>query len=208
LELRTVIWLQAIATQVQDIIKTLPRWCSGTWAERRRQAFIGHENLPSRKTKLNLKLYLRDPYDGRKMRLEDDGFETFVNCIPMSAVCAEGRAHAAEFCRTLVSHIEFEYDNSKQWSLEPPSEESTDSVLLRDVHCIPGAETLEHIFAQPKTVTVDGGRGRFKSPEHLVDIVSRFCGNRIEKLILKLWVDECDPTERPYWIDSSVASSM
>jgi hypothetical protein len=197
-ELRTMIWLRAIAAQVQDLTDSLPRWFSGEWAERRRQAFIGHDNLPPSKTRLLLKVRIRDPYNGRKMRLEEDDFETLVNCLPISAVCREARAHAGEFCCTLAPHVQFEYDTSQLWSLDAP-EDGADPVLLRYVHCISGAETLEHVFAQPATLTVYGGRGRFKSPEHLVDMVNRFFGNRIERLILELWIDSCDPLERPYW---------
>ena len=200
-ELRIPIWLQAIATQVQDIADGLPRWFCGGWAERRRQAILGYDTLPSSQPKRFLRVYIRDPYEGRKMLLEEDDFETFINCLPISAVSRESRTLVAEFCRTLAVHMEFEYTTSNLLSLEPP-EDGAEPVLLRDALCNPAAETLEHFYAQPTTLTVLGRRGEFKSPKHLVDMVNRFFGEKIERLILELWIESGDPQERPYWSDS------
>jgi hypothetical protein len=200
LELRNMIWVHAISTQIQDITASLPAWLPGDWAERRRQAFTGHDSLPPRRHRRFLQVRIRDPYDGRKIRLEEDDFETLVNCLPLSAVCREARANTAESCWALATHIHFKYDAHEFWSLGAPDpEHESEPVLLRDLHCIPGAETLEHVFAQPTTLTINGGRGQFKSPEHLVEVVSRFFGNRVERLILEFWINHSDPPERPYW---------
>lgn len=200
-ELRSIVWVHAIDAQIKDITDGLPRWCVGQSAERRRQAFVGHDNLPPRKARLLLRVRIRDPYNGRKMRLEEDDFETLVNCLPLSAVCREARAHAAEMCQALAPHVRFDYDTRELWSLDPP-EDDADPILLRDVHCLPGAESLEHAFSQPTTLTVYGGRAQFKSPQHLVALISRFFGTRIERLVLELWIDAHDRRARPYWAET------
>jgi hypothetical protein len=91
----------------------------------------------------------------------------------MSAVCREASSHAARFCRTLAPLMALEYLNLDLGSLGAP-EEDAQPVSLRDALCSSGAETLEHIDAQPTTLTVYGERRRFKSPEYLAQIVNRF----------------------------------
>jgi len=78
-------------------------------------------------------------------------------------------------------------------------------VLLRDALCSSGAETLDHIYAQPTMLTVYGERRRFKSPEYLAQIVNRFFGNKVERLILELraWAGE---RSEPFWADSTKES--
>ncbi|KAG6355065.1 hypothetical protein INS49_004146 [Diaporthe citri] len=184
-ELRTMIWMQAIAAQVKDIADSLPPRAYSPWSSRRRQAFVGHDSSKPGRPRACLEVHIRDPYDGRKMRLEQDEFEAFVNCLPISAVCREARARAAEFCVALVPHILFKYYRGE----------------LGDVHCDPKAETLEHVLSEPTTLTVFGRMGEFNSPEQLVGIVSRFFGNKIERLILQLFTRADDEQELPYWAD-------
>jgi hypothetical protein len=202
-ELRSMIWTLAAIVQVQHIANTLPDRLSNESAERRRQAFVGHDNLRSDQTRLPLLLNILDPYGGRKIRLDEDGFEAFVNCLPMSAVCGEARSHAALFCRTLAPHMVLEYHNVNLGMLEPP-EEAAQPMLLRDALCSSGAETLEHVYAQPTTLTVYGGRRRIKSPEYLAHIVNRFFGNKIERLILELRVQSGE-RNLPFWADATNA---
>jgi hypothetical protein len=196
LELRNIIWKYTITSHIQDITSRLPPWFENLWAERRRQALVG--SLPG-KNRLALRVYIRDPYNGLKLRFEEDDFESLVDCLPLSAVCRETRIHVAEYCHSLVPHVQFEYDTSTLWSLEPP-EDGAQPVVLRNVHCLPGAETLEHVFSRPTTLTVNAGE--FKSAEHLVAMVFRFFGNRVRRLVLDLVVHEGDPIERAYWTDS------
>lgn len=204
-ELRSMIWTHAIVTQINDITARLPKWCLGESAVRRRLALVGHHTLPTRHASQFFHLRLRDPYNGRKMRIEEDDFEDLVHSLPLAAVCREARAHVADVCLELdlAPHMVFHYYNDKLWSLEPPGAD-VDELLLRDVHCIPGVdESLEHVFARPTTLTVYGGRAEFRSAEHLVGLISRFFGDRIERVILKLWIQAGDPRTRPYWMDSA-----
>jgi hypothetical protein len=198
-ELRNRIWEFAIVSHIQDIADRLPRWFNSSWAERRRQAIVG--SLPG-KDRLALYIHIRDPYNGLKLRFEEDEFESFVDCFPISAVCHETRMNVAEFCRLLAPHVRFEYDTSTLWSLKPP-EKGAEPVVLRSLHWLPGADTLEHVFAQPTTLTVNAGR--FKSAEHLVGIVFRFFSNRIQRLVMNLRVGDNKPVKRAYWSDPGAA---
>ncbi|KAF2866303.1 hypothetical protein BDV95DRAFT_584482 [Massariosphaeria phaeospora] len=204
-ELRIMIWEPAIATHVEDFANSIPGSVYDVWAEGRR-----HAQIPYEWSRLPLKLRVRDPYDGRKMRLEENEFESLVNSFPISAVSREVRNQVAEFCRTLVPDIEFEYTTvSNLFSLEPPApEDGEDPVVLRNVHCLPGAETLEHVFAKPTSLTVCGGRDQFKSPEHFVSMINRFFGDRVERLSLESWAGHHlpDPQKRPYWASSVEAA--
>lgn len=65
-------------------------------------------------------------------------------------------------------------------------EKDAHPLLLRDELCSPTAETLEHVYSQPTTVTVYGGRRIIKSPAYLAQIVNRFFGNKLERLILEM----------------------
>jgi hypothetical protein len=63
-----------------------------------------------------------------------------------------------------------------------------------------GTGTLEPVRALPTTVTVVGAAS-FKSAEHLVEMVGRFLGARVERLILQLTC-EGGPFSQPkaaYW---------
>jgi len=124
-ELRSMIWTLAAVVQIQHITDTLPRMFSSESAERRRQTFMGYDSLSPDQTKLPLILRIMDPYAGCSIRLEEDGFEGFVNCLPMSAVCREARSHAAGHCRTLVTHMALEYDRfDVRKSLAPPEKDA------------------------------------------------------------------------------------
>lgn len=200
IELRSEIWTLAAIAQIQYITDSLPCRFSRDSAERRRQAFIGQDKFSLDQTK-PLILSIRDPYEGRRMRLEEDEFETFVNCLPISAVCREARSYAARFCRTYVTHMALRYLHDDQGSLGAP-EDDAQPILLRDGLCSPAAETLEHVYAQPTTVTVYGGRRRIKSPAYLAHILHYFFGNKVERLILELvaWGGE---RNEPFWAHST-----
>lgn len=73
-ELRTKIWELAIAKHVQDMVAGFPCWLLGAM-DRRRQAFAG--GLAGRE-KSALVDSIRDPYNGLKMRVEEDDFEGLV----------------------------------------------------------------------------------------------------------------------------------
>lgn len=197
-ELRTLIWKHALVAEVKAITDGLPAWCLGDQAERRRQAFVGHDNLPPRRPRMHLRVRVRDPYEGRKMRLEEDDFETLVNCLLLSAVCREARAQAVEICRTLAPHVCFEYDTKDLGYLEPP-EDCAEPVLLRDVHCVPGSDSLEHVTSEPTTLTVKyGAKLPVKSPERFGSLIGRFFGRKIENLNFELWINEHDHEVQPY----------
>jgi hypothetical protein len=124
-----------------------------------------------------------------------------VDCLSISAVCREARICVAEFCQPLVPHVRCKYETCPLWSLKPPKDGSQ-PVVIRNLHCQPEAETLKHFFSQPTTLTID--MGRFKSAEHFVNIVSRFFGNRIQRLVLVQVVCSVDHLKRAYWADSNI----
>jgi hypothetical protein len=190
-ELRSLIWSQATATQIQDNKNKLPH---------RLQKFVSPSSLLANKMKLPFTMRIRDPYEGRNIFLEQNDFDTFVNRLSISAVCRESRARTVEFCRVISPHVQLDYYTTEVWCFKPPVKNEA-LVLLRNVHNT-RLEPLDCFIAHPKILTVDGGKGQFKSPEQLVDIVSRFCGDMIERLILKLWIENDDPLESAYWSDS------
>jgi hypothetical protein len=191
-ELRTNIWELAIAKHVQDMVAGFPRWLLGAM-DRRRQAFAG--GLAGRE-KSALVVSIRDPYDGLKMRVEEDDFEGLVNCLPISAVCREARKQVAEFCVPLVPHIRFNYDPYPFYTLEPP-EKGAQPLVLRSLHCLSGTQDLEHAFPQPIKLSINHA-GRFKSAEYLAQMASRFFGNKIQRLALSLILNERDELEAAY----------
>ena len=91
-ELRTTIRLQAIANQFKDIVDSLPPRAYSTWANRhwQRLTYVGYNTSLPERTKVCLMLRTCDPYDARKMRLDENGFETFANCVPISAIETKG----------------------------------------------------------------------------------------------------------------------
>ena len=196
LELRNQIWEFAIASHVENTGNRLPRWFVSPWAERRRQAIVG--GFPG-KERPPLCVRILDPYDGLKIRLDEDDFESFVDCFPISAVCRETRVNVAEFCRPLVPHVQLDYSTFPIWSLKPPKK-GAEPVLLRNLHCLPGAETLEHVFSQPETLTLNVTW--FKSATHLVGMLVRFFGYKIQRLIITTCPHDGDPVERAYWSGS------
>src|SRR4051812_20936313 len=114
-ELRSKIWELAIATHVQDLVERLPRWMTGAFG-RRKQVLIGNEAAVDR---IALVLRLRDPYDGLKMCLEEDDFETLIDCLTITAVCREVRRNVAEFCTSMVPHMWLDYLNDRFYTLQP-----------------------------------------------------------------------------------------
>ena len=192
-ELRNRIWEFAVTSSIQDVATGLPLWCYSPWAERRRRAIVA-SLLGNNRTALHV--HIRDPYKGLKLRFEEDEFESLVDSFPISAVCRETRMNVAEFCRLLVPYMRFEYDTSALWSLEPP-EKGAKPVLLRSVHCLPGAETLERVLSQPTTLSVNAGG--FESAEHLIRTVLRFFGNRIQHLVMDLTASSNKPIKHAYW---------
>lgn len=171
-----------------SIVDGLPKSCTVPCAERRRQAFVGYDNLPHDTKRQPLRVYVHDSDNRDKMRLCINEFQTLVNCLPMATACSEARSHAADFCRAQVKFMNLFY------AIEAPGEPSD----TRD-------EILEHIFVQPTTVMVtyaarkiDGPVG-FDSAEHLVDVVNRVFGSCVERIILNPWFDTLDSLEQTYW---------
>lgn len=199
-ELRNRIWEFAIVSSIQDIAVQLPRWFYSSWAERRRRAIVASLSGENKTTLLYV--HIRDPYNGLKLRFEEDEFETLVDCLPISAVCRETRMIVAEFCQSLVPRMQFKYDTSHLWSLERPKQGAA-PIVLRSVHSNPRAETLEHVFSQPTALAVNAGH--FKSAEHLVGMIFRFFGSRIRRLVMDLKTGSGNPIKRAYWPGLGVA---
>jgi hypothetical protein len=70
-------------------------------------------------------------------------------------------------------------------------------MVSRNPHCLLGAEKLEHIFPRPVKVTVSNA-GCFKSAEHLLGMVFRFFGKKIQCLVLNLTLSEGMDVELAY----------
>jgi len=62
--------------------------------------------------------------------------------------------------------------------------------------------SLKHFFTRQATVTIN--TGTFKSAEHFSDIVFRFFGNKIQRLILVQVANTRDFLSRAYWAESPV----
>jgi hypothetical protein len=160
-----------------------------TWAERRRQAFVGYENLPHDTEKQPLRVYIHDSDMRDKMRLGKNEFRTLVNCLPMATVCSEARSHAIDFCRAQVKLVNLFYVID-----DAPDEASSI-----------GDDNLEHLLVQPTTVMVTSaysntvGPEGFDSAEHLVDVVNRVFGSCIERIIFNTWFREFHSLEYLYW---------
>ncbi|KAJ4296735.1 hypothetical protein N0V90_006783 [Kalmusia sp. IMI 367209] len=196
-ELRDMIWLEAAAIQFEE--KKPPRfidWSDESW----RQAFVNYDDLPTEPDRAPLGLFVLDPYNGQKMRVDLNDLETLINYLPISAVSREARFQAINFCRTRVSYMRLWYYNKSPFKdvghLELPEDE-TNSIIVRDHG---GLNTLEHIFAQPKTLMVStSGLESFESPEHFVDVVIRFFGHKVERLILNFINPWEETLEQVYW---------
>jgi hypothetical protein len=130
----------------------------------------------------SVRMHLRDPYNGQKIRLEEDELEGMVNGMTISAVCDDARLQVAEFCRSLVPTIILEYDTDESESLALPQKDE-ECAFVRSVDYEAKAESLEHVFPRPTRVSVRGP-GQFKSAEHMVETVRRFCGSKIQRLTL------------------------
>lgn len=197
-ELKSKIWEYAIVLHIQDIPDRLPPWFENSWVEgQQREALAGSPE----ETKPALRVRILDPYDGLKLRFDEDDFETFVDCFCISAVCHEARAGVARFCQPLVPHIWCNYNALPLWSLKPPKNDAQ-PVVIRNLRCQPQAQTLRYFFPQPTTLTME--MRWFKSAEQFVEIVSRFFGNRIQRLILLQIVNSVDQFDRAYWANSSI----
>ncbi|GAM83018.1 hypothetical protein ANO11243_010040 [Dothideomycetidae sp. 11243] len=179
-ELRICIWQHALAIQIQEVTSTLPRWLSSQWAERRRQAIVGPR---AEQERMPLKVHIRDPYRGQKLRFAEDEFETLVHSFSLSAVCIEARQQLADYWRRRITIIEFKYTPFELWSLKPPRAGDA-PIVLRDVHWNPRAHMPEHIHPAPtELILIDPAH--FESAEHLVALVTRFFSDKIKNLILQ-----------------------
>jgi hypothetical protein len=184
----------AVDAQIKQIARNLPNHrLSSEKAERRRQAFLGHQ------TELPLKLRIWDFYNDCKIYHEEDDFQTFINSLPISTICREARFHAGYFCRTNIVHMALEYIPVDAKSIKA-FKEDPELVSLRAQFASPKAETLERFYAEPTTVTVRAGMRAFRSPEHLAQILNRFFGKKVERLILDFWGDS-DARHGPFWGD-------
>ncbi|KAF2691410.1 hypothetical protein K458DRAFT_381268 [Lentithecium fluviatile CBS 122367] len=180
-ELRDMIWSAATAVQYQQ-------YCTAPCVERRRQAFVGYDNLPHDTERQPLRVYVHDSNNRDKMRLSMNECQTLVNCLPMATVCSEARSHAANFCRAQVKVMDLFY------AIDALDELSD----IRD-------EILEHVFVQPTTVMVTNAKRKvdgpvgFESAELLVDVVNRIFGSCVERIILNSWFDSIDTLEQIHW---------
>ncbi|KAF2798757.1 hypothetical protein K505DRAFT_414153 [Melanomma pulvis-pyrius CBS 109.77] len=203
-----MIWSAAAPIQFQHIADGLLQSSSDSRnprAERRRQAFLGYDNLTPAERR-PLALHVRSSLDKQKLRVVADEFQALVSCLPMGTVSHEARSHAAKFCRTKLKVMDVVYFIDEQG----------------DEDCDTGVEILDHVFAQPTTVMVTKSHFKyrkfvdfgslqpanykfpelgvhFKSAEHLVDVVSRVFGSCVERIILNFWANTNSDLREIYW---------
>ncbi|KAF2714311.1 hypothetical protein K504DRAFT_486258 [Pleomassaria siparia CBS 279.74] len=190
-ELRDMIWSAAAAIQFQHIADNLPTSSSNPCAERRRQAFVGYDNLPSETERQPLRVYVRESYNGHKMRLDINEFQALVNSIPIATASYEARSYVVNLCRDRIKIVDLYHSLNAQGN---------------DEHGDTGVELLENVFVQPTTLVVTKWRANsyntavnFESQEHLIDVVTRVFGSCVEKVVLNLWADSQDDLEKIYW---------
>lgn len=165
-----------------SIAKGFPSTCDDAGAERLRQAFVGHDNLPPDTERQPLRLYIHDIDD--KLYLGINEFQILLNRLPVANVCYEARTHAAALCRDRTEVVDLIYTKQKPGA---------------------GDEILQPIFLRPKTVVVtipyryEKRAVRFRSAGHLVEVVDRVFGDCVERLVLNFWVDAHNDYEMLYW---------
>jgi len=202
LELRSKIWKYAIALHIEQIEEHLPPWLGNYRGGALLEAHFGN-SLEVPLPNWSLHACILDPYNGRKIRFEENEFEAFVDWLSISAVCREARVCVAQFCQPLVSHVQCEYETLPAWSLKPPKDGAR-PLVIRNLHCQPEADSVKYFFSRPTTLSIR--TGRFNSAEHFVDIVHRFFGNRIQRLVLVQVINKVQPFKRAYWAESNITS--
>lgn len=129
------------------------------------------------------------------MRLGVNEFQTFVNCLPVAAVCSEARSVTAAFCRTQAPSVDLFYAPGPPSGVQVPVGDEDESE----------ADISESILAKPTTVMLTYGRHEsgdlpgFESAAHLVDVVERVFGNGVERIVLGPWLDAYESLEAAYW---------
>jgi ribosomal protein L40E len=147
--------------------------CVSPLAERFRRALFGYDNLPPKREKQHLRIYVHHNHDRRKLYLGGSEFQSPLNLLPMATVCTEARVHAATVCRTNIQSMDLCY------AVDPPS-----------AHNCGGMEILQPILSQQTTATIttaykdkDGPKG-FGSAKHLMDTVYRVFGGGVKRIVL------------------------
>jgi hypothetical protein len=190
-EIRSRIWEYAIISYLQDTTNRLPPWLE--------DPRVKEQQRPLSTTAL--RVCISDPYDGLKLRFEEEEFETLVDHLLISAACYEARVCVAQYCQPLVSHVYCEYTTYPIWSLQPPKR-NAQPVTIRNLHCQPESLALKYFCPQPTTLTIE--MGRFKSAKHFVEVVLRFFGKKIQRLVMVQVVRSVDYLQRAYWAESGV----
>jgi len=171
--------------------------CVSPLAERFRQALIGYDNLPPKREKQHLRIYVHHTHDRSKLYLGGSEFQSLLNLLPMATVCTEARVHAATLCRANIQSIDLCCVEDS-----PP------------VHNHGGMEILQPILPQQTTATIitacdeeDGPKG-FDCAEHLVDIVHRVFGDGVKRIVLTSWFHTRNSLEEIYWPHSPQIMDM
>jgi hypothetical protein len=197
-ELRSMIWTFTVDTQIKHIAENLPdhRLSSGK-ARRRRQAFLNYQ-LDSDQSRLRLVVRIFDFFKDSRIFYAEDDFQTFINCLPMSLICREARSHVGSFCRKNILHMAFEYFPMDAASIKEFNEDPG-LAPERAKFASSTAETLERFYPEPTSLTVRAAMRSFRSPEHLAQMVNRFFGNKVERLILNFRGNYDDVWRNPFW---------
>ncbi|KAF2712259.1 hypothetical protein K504DRAFT_464342 [Pleomassaria siparia CBS 279.74] len=187
-ELRDMIWSLAAPIQYQYIVDSQPISCISPRAERLRQAFVGHENLPHDTEKQPLRVYIYDSCNRDNLRLGGNEFQTLVNCLPMATVCSEARSQATTFCHAQIGLVNLFY------AIDAPNEPSDTGDTISEPIFLPRTTVMITNAKNKK----DGPKG-FNSGEHLVDIVNRVFGSCVERIILNSWFKSSNTLEEFFW---------
>lgn len=155
-----------------------------------------------------LRLHVHDAHNGRSKVVLENEFHTLINSMPISRLSRQVRAHVAEYCRSIARHVTLEYNTD-----EPLSLTSTLEMVEDDTHrhghpgshatipnLNPNPKPPEQFHARPKVLTLDGGWGNFRSPNHLVSIISEYVdASDIEHLVLEFKAQSLWETDVIYW---------
>lgn len=162
--------------------------CVSPPAERFRQALIGYENLPAKRERQPLRIYVHHTHDRSKLYHGGSEFQSLLNLLPMVRVCTVARLHAAAVCRASVRSMDLCY------VVDPASADDCGAI-----------EILEPVLPQQTTATIitayneeDRPKG-FSSAEYLVDIVHRVFGDGVERIVLKSWFESMNSLAEIYW---------
>jgi hypothetical protein len=175
---------------------------AGLLAERRRQAFVGYDNLPPDTELQPLRLYVTISPENQ-IRIAANEVQSLLHCLPMATVCHEAHSHATDFCRSQLQLIDLHF--------------SIDNTPNAQGHVRDDDASLQHVMVHPATVTMTKtckyneppvSLVQFASASHVVDVITRLFGSGVERLIFNIWADPQDCFDTIYWPHSEATEAL